>query len=391
MKSKKKKAKSSFISETRNFLSLLETGAIYAFLFCMLAIFPLYFENAYNGMGDVKYNLFAKSSGIFLAVELCIIIVRLCLYICEYFKGENIEYLIDEIKERSFLDIAVGIYGVCVIISFLVCQDKEFALKGAAGWNMGLYSQLVFVGIYFIISWKKQWLDSLLQFHLVSSGAVFLLGILHRFQIDPLGMYIGLDDYYKRWFISTVGQTTWYSSYMCTVFIIGIIIFFLSKNTKTLVLTGVYTVLCFATFVTQNSDSAYIAIGGIYLLLAYFSLKDKERFLRFLQLIIIMLSTFVTVGLLQKIFANRAIELDFISVFLSQNIVIWIVLILSIGIYILFRKLEIETFQKILKVIKKYYILIPIFLFVGIIGMALFIYLNTSGFLLEKFGKLPEV
>ena len=300
MRVKKQTKKDSFLAEVRNFLSLIENGAIYLFLFCMLTIFPLFYENAYSGMGDVKYNLFAKSSGIIFLVEIGIIIVRACLYSFEFLKGENIDYLLDEIKKRSFLDKAVAVYGICVMISFLFCSDKEFALKGASGWNMGLYSQLAFVGLYFLISWKKQYLNGLLQFHLISSGMVFLLGILHRFHVDPLGMYEGLGIYYKKQFLSTIGQSTWYSSYMCTVFVIGVIVFFLTKNNRTRLLTGIYTVLCFGTFVTQNSDSAYIAIIGILLLLAYFSLKERERWIRFLQLLIIMFATFAGIGVLQR-------------------------------------------------------------------------------------------
>ena len=386
MKTKKKTKKDSFFTEARNFISLIDTGIVYAFLFCMLAVFPLFYENKYNGIGDVKYKLYANISKFFLIIELILIIIRICLYIYQYFKGERKDYLWDDLKKRSFLDAAVAFYGVCVIISFLLCNDPKFALTGANGWFMGLYSQLTFIGIYFVISWKKQWLDGLLTAHLVSSGIVFALGILHRFSIDPLGMYEGLGMYHIKQFLSTLGQNTWYSSYMCTIFMIGIMVFYFSKDSKKRILSGVYTVICFATFVTQNSDSAFLAIFGIYLLLGYFSLADREKWMRFLQLIIIMFATFVGIGLLQRIFADKVIPLDSISLFFSQSIVIWIALIVSIGFYFLFKNGKKERIEKFLFVLKNIYKILLVLMILGIVGMIIFIYLNTTGYLLEKFG-----
>ena len=385
MKIKKNVQKKGFIKEAKDFMSLIDTCIIYAFLVCMLGILPLFYENRYQFIGSIKYNVFAKTSRFFLVVELILIMIRICLYIYQHFKGESIDYLLDEIKKRSFLDMTVMVYGVCVIISFFLSKDKTFALNGADGWNMGLYSQLVFVGIYFLISWKKQWLNGILELHLLSSGIVFLLGILHRFHIDPLNMYVNLSLEYKIEFISTIGQATWYSSYMCTVFAIGVAIFYLCKDLKMRILTGIYTVLCFATFVTQNSDSAYIAIAGIYLLLGYFSLRDKEKWLRFLQLIIVMFGTFAGVGLLQRVFADRIIPLDSLSIFFSQSIFTWCVLVFSLVIYFLFKNMEEEKMQRFIYISRKIYVCVPILVVIGIVGLIVFIYLNTSGYLLEKF------
>lgn len=386
MRSNNNKKKNEFYVEANNFVSLIDTGIIYMFLFFLLAIFPLFYENGYQAIGDVKYNIFAKMSGCFLVAEIVLIVIRICLVICEYFKGGDIGYLLDEIKKRSFLDKAVAVYGICVLISFLLCENKKYALTGSVGWHMGLYAQLVFVALYFLLSWKEQWLDGILKIHLISSTIVFVLAILHRFQIDPLGMYKGLSMGQKIQYLSTLGQSSWYSSYMCTVFMVGVIIFYLSDKKSTRIWTGIYTVLCFATFITQNSDSPYISMLGILLLLGYFSLENKARWLRFIELIAVMFGSFVGIGILQRIFASRVTPLDFISIFLSQGIISWIALAVSIFAYFYFKKLEEEKLQKCLKTIKKIYPVLLILLVLGIVAMVVFIYLNTTGVLLQWFG-----
>lgn len=57
-----------------------------------------------------------------------------------------------------------------------------------------------------------------------------LLGILHRFSIDPLGMYQGLDESWQLLFLSTIGQASWYSGYVCVALTAGAAVFLLQRQ-----------------------------------------------------------------------------------------------------------------------------------------------------------------
>ena len=61
-----------------------------------------------------------------------------------------VNFLWDFLDNLSSLDYAIFIHAICVILSYAFSYYKDYALKGAAGWEMGLYSQLIFVAIYFI-------------------------------------------------------------------------------------------------------------------------------------------------------------------------------------------------------------------------------------------------
>ena len=390
-------------SHSRSNTEYISHGIVSFYLFLMLGVFPLYFKKQYEGIGSAKYDFFWTTSLLFLGGMAIWFIVESVINLYANIKKEQLFHKIHTGKiSLSFLDVAVLFYGISVIFSFLLSNHKEFALKGANGWNMGLYAQLIFVGLYFVISRKGKLSKLILSIHMISSGLVFLLGILHRFEIDPLGMYVGLNLQQKTEFLSTLGQATWYSSYVCTVFGLGLTVFYLSKNWLVKVLSGIYTILSFGTLVTQNSDSAFMALLGVCLILGYFSLTDIYRWTKFWQILVFMWGTFLGIGMLQKKFAERAIPLDSLSIFFSQSIIIWLLFGVSILLYIYYGTLYLQQKKQgsvrkkekrgtrgdiiVLQRSKKVYQRLLIILAVGIVVTILFIYLNTKGYLLDWFG-----
>ena len=395
----------------------IEQYILFAYLFCMLGIFPLFYKEQYYKIGDAKFQFFWKASLIFIAISVVIFLVKILLQKIDMQKNtkfdrrkksekeiqQNENVFFDFLENLSTLDYLVLVYGICVCLSYAFSDYKEYAWKGAAGWEMGFCSQLIFVATYFILSRKNEWLASIgrrgskkeygyfvstiLGIHLLASSLVFMFGILHRFDIDPLGMYLGLELNQKIEFLSTIGQATWFSSYVCTTFAIGVVLFFISEKIWIRVVSGVYTVLSFGILVTQNSDSAFIAIAGILLLLGYFSLSKIESWIRFLQIVSLMWGTFAVIGLLQRLFVDWAIPLDSLSVFFSQSIFTWGMLLLSLLLYLFYGKYDKEErCKRIMQITKMVYQGILIALVIGIFATIIFIYLNTKGYLLSWFG-----
>lgn len=384
MKLKKQTKKSSF-----NWLDFLEPsesllGSVY--LFIMLGVFPVHVKNQYSKLGDAKFELFWYSTIAFLGLAAVLYLVkRIYTYRKEKDMGKTAIQL-SGIRELTFMDLAVFSYGILVTLSYLFSDYKDYALKGAAGWEMGLLSQLSFVGLYFFLSRQKKSYKFILGVHLVVSSLTFILGYLHRFQIDPMAMYNGLNLEQMKEFLSTLGQATWFSSYVCTVFPIGIMLYYVFKNKILKRVAAAYCIVSFAIVVTQNSDSAFIGIVAIFLLLGLYSVKRREDWLRFWEMAIMMWSTFVVTGIFQRIFSEKAIQLDALSVFFSQSIVSWIILAVCIGFYLLYKKLSDEKAEKWMLWTKRVYHVLVITVVVAIAGTIIFIYLNTKGYLLDWFG-----
>lgn len=312
--------------------------ACWAFL--MLTLFPLYAPERYHDLGAYKFSFFAGISTLLLVPGAVLGVIWLL--------GKK-----DRKRSVSVLDLAVAAYLLANLLSFCLSEYSLEAWEGVGGWNMGAKTQIFMVLAYFMISrffpWKKgsclgeggqkekqpgKWTAAVMGGALAGSGLTFLLGILHRFQIDPLGMYEGIDGSYKILFLSTVGQATWYSSYVCTVFPIGLCIFCFSEKRRTRILTGSYCALGFMTLVTQNSDSAFAALAFLFLGLFVACCVSEARMERFLEAVILCAVSFKAVGFAQRCFAQQAVELGSLSTAFSQGAVSWVMLLAAAGAYL---------------------------------------------------------
>ena len=449
----KKNSKKTKVGLIEKHFAVIKQLNVFVFLICMLGVFPLYYKEQYYKIGDTKFEFFWNVSLGFIGITLMCSFIKIVLnrvvqkdsnklemlYKEKHFKNrkysKNQENIVNKNREEaenifgdfldnlSAMDYLVFVYAICVLLSYGFSDFKEFALKGAPGWEMGLCSQMMFVAIYFILSRQKIFGDffvlvkainiksnlsernksgfsillsqrkmavSIIVIHLISSALTFILGMLHRFDIDPLGMYEGLDIYQKIEFLSTIGQATWFSGYVCTVFAIGVIVFYCSNCKWIRIVTGIYTVMSFGILVTQNSDSAFIAIAGILLLLGYFSLSDKEKWYRFWQICCLMWGTFGGIGILQRIFGDRRIPLESLSIFFSQSVVTWLMFVISLVLMGFYRNNSVMNKpaddRKIMQMTKRIYQSMLVLMAAAVIIIFVFIYLNTKGYLLKWFG-----
>lgn len=313
-------------------LSKINNLTISLYLFVMLGFFPLYYRYQYADMGDAKYKIFLYVSSICVVVSFLLCVWRGVLS-ARSVVGIKTNKRMD-IKKYVFshpLDTAVILHFGISIISFLLSNFKDIAWKGADGWFMGLLSQILFVAVYFLIvkTWTyRPWALWLLG---VSSAIVFMIAIFHRFDVDILPIYGNLKEQYKVLFLSTMGQSSWYSSFLCTVFPIGLFIFFNEGEKKKRILAGIYSAIAMMSLVTQNTDSAFLSLFAVVMVLFYLSFDGKIK--EFLEVMLLILASFCFMGICQRLFAERVIPLDLLSLFMSQSILMWILFVVVAGIY----------------------------------------------------------
>ena len=360
----------------------ITSAVISLYLFIMMGFFPLYYKYQYADMGDAKYKIFLYASiSCVVVFFLCYIVKKVVLTDKQLTaKAKNAKN--NSKKNRIALDTAVILYFLVTTLSFLCSPFKETGFWGSDGWNMGFLAQFLFIVIYFMIAkwWKyEKWVLWLL---IVSSAIVFFAAVLHRFDVDMLNIYGDLDQYYKVLFLSTMGQSSWYSSFLCTVFPVGLFIFYSSEDKKVRIISGVYSVIAMCSLVTQNTDSAFLSLAAVLIVLFYLGFDKNAEQTRFLEVLMVILGSFCFMGLCQKLFVNRAIPLDSLSLFMSQSKVIWIALIFVIACYLLMKKKRITVLLKS----RMWFWGILGIIGAGILVTIVFIVVNTNGLLLEKIG-----
>lgn len=253
--------KEKICNKLQEFLQLLAL----VYFFVMVGIFPFVFKEGYYTIGTDKF-LFFRNTGF--------ILICLLPFVCIY-------KIISRKKQQfsfSSTDISVLLYGIVVCLSYCFCNYKDIAFWGIDGWYMGMFSQLLFVVLYFFIS--RFFIDIKKGFVIIimASFVIFFLGGLNRFQIYPIEM-AGMNS----GFISTIGNINWYSGYWAVLFPIGLGCYIYAEKWWTKVLTGIYCIVGFMTGITQGSDSGYLAMGAIYFLLFFVCCTSAKKMLAYLE------------------------------------------------------------------------------------------------------------
>lgn len=349
----------------------------YIYVFLMLTVYPFYFHDKYYDIGNAKWQFF-----FFLTAGAGALLFGLLLFHgIEEWKPHELKRAIRNMR-LSAVDRFVLVYAAAVLISVLLSPYKEQVIWGYDGWYMGFVSQMCFVLIYFGVSRYWRWEIPAVIGCLAAAFFVFLLAVLMRFGIDPLSMYKGLEEQYIIDFLSTIGQATWYSSYMVVLFPLGLFAFWFYDKKCVRIFGGIFTAVGFMTMVTQNSDSSFIAFGLLIFALFWISLESNRKFERFLEVMIMCFACFKGIGICQQLFPEQAVPLDAISLFCSQSGLTWMLLIAAAICYLCFRLLD--KYKNIdISRIKNIRILFLVLLLAGILGIVIYIYLNTTN-------RLPE-
>lgn len=258
----------------KKYTYLILDAVICLYILLILVAMPLYHQEGYAHIGTDKSVYFFRVSirTARAAVPLLILYLIFSLMISWRKKGNFIR-LWEYVRENATVtDWFAAVYGICAILSYAFSRYKSDALWGTSGWYMGLYRQLILVGVYFYISkiWKpRKWIFYVI---LPVSAVVFLLEYLNRFDIYPLDM----GDFGPS-FISTIGNMNWYCGYHVTVFFAGVVLLWQGAFCKVWqrYLLMAYVMLGFASLVTQGSSSGIVAMAAVFLVMFGMSLRDR--------------------------------------------------------------------------------------------------------------------
>ena len=310
------------------FTAIIEfTLAVIGVAFCLLV--PLYLKDGYHSVGTVKYDMYRYI--VLWGLGVVILITLGWLMSLKELK----------VPKLNDTDWCVVAFLALSVIAAFAGGNFEDCVWGYNGWDMGLLSMLSFGLIYFYYSRFGKGNKVVLTVLFFSAFIAFCLGILHRLMIDPIGVYsLGkvdeLADTYKNQFLSTLGQATWYSSFVCTVLPLGIGIFWSARKRWLRIVSGIFSLAGFCTMVTQNSDSAYAALLGFMAVFLWFSLPDVKRMERFAEILLLFVLATRVMNLLFLVHPNEILILDKLSSFLIFHKWMWGMLVLAVLFWGLF-------------------------------------------------------
>ncbi|MCM1122307.1 MAG: O-antigen ligase family protein [Eubacterium sp.] len=260
------------MSEKRTGANKINQRIVMLYFLIMTVVYPFYAPGGYLRIGEAKYGFF-RCASLILAAAVSVVILLLLLV------RRDKDWLIRNYKRMSITDWFAYGYLVAVMLSYLCSDYKRDALWGTEGWYMGVMTQIMLILIYFIFSryfdcdlrWLGVWL--------LSTAAVFVLGICNRYSIYPISM-----EGQTEGFISTLGNINWFCGYWSVTMPIGAVLYWCTDRKTMRILAGVYSVIAMVSGITQGSSSAYLVFIAVFLLLFVLSLGNNRKFYRFLEL-----------------------------------------------------------------------------------------------------------
>lgn len=247
-------------------------------VYCLLlfVFLPLYMRNGFVMIGDVKYQFFRNVTILFCAL-------MSVLQLLWYVGGGKREH----VRTVSRTDLFMLGYLAAALLSFCFSVEHDTAFWGFSGWYMGLFSQLMFVWIYFVLS---RWCGSEeknIWFCFFCVLIVMILGILNRYVFDPLGTMRGMESgtWEAEHLLSTIGNQNWYCGYISVA---APACFYFAytgeKNVRKAGLAG--CLITFLTILVQGSESGYLIPLAILAVLFVDAFRSRTRMLKFLQIVI---------------------------------------------------------------------------------------------------------
>lgn len=291
--------------------------AVVAVALCVGVAF--YAKDGYHQIGDAKFaayrNIMLAGGGLMLAV----LVPYTVLWLREHRK-----------TQISVTDICVLVYLALSGVSVIFGGFYKDALWGYTGWNMGLISQLSFVLLYFFLSRFGRYYRIMLTALCVASCIVYGIGILHRLMIDPIGFYDGLTYYQKTLFLSTLGQNSWYGSFVAVTLPVGVGVFLYSDKKMWRILSGIFMTFGFCTLVTQNSDSVYFAMTGAFVVFFMISAAERETMCRFMGMLTSFFASGKIMYYLMQINPNPEFVADYVTRLMWTSKMTWVLLVICL-------------------------------------------------------------
>lgn len=280
---------------------------------CLAVCF--YAEDGYHQIGNAKFEAYKMVMIVGFAP---ILLLGACYFVNFLWQKKPWRLSVTDGCVLAYL-----LFATTAVVSGGFYKD---ALWGSFGWNMGWMSQFSFILLYFALSRFGRYYRAILYAFCGSAFMVFLIGILHRLMIDPIGFYKELDGYQKAQFLSTMGQATWYASFLAVALPVGVAAFLFSKRKCWRILGGIYTAVGFASLVTQNSDSAYFAFAGFMIAFFLFCVESRETIERFSEVCTLFFATGKVMHFLMQLHPNSELEYDFVTNLMLEGKSTWVLL-----------------------------------------------------------------
>lgn len=299
------------ISQFRSDWRRTNSKIVGIFTLLILAGLPIVFQNYYFNILVVKYYYYCAmviGMAVFTAIAAVVYIRRDRLL----YSGEVMKAIRSEMGISSFtiVDWAMIAFVLSAVISTLQSEYLYESFWGNEGRFCGLFLILLYTLCYFLVTrcleFKKWYVDVFLGAGLI----VCLLGILHFFNLDPLGFKREISPYDYEIFVSTLGNINTYTAYLSLPMGVSAVMFALERDIKRKIWYYVCMTFAFMALIMGVSDNAYLTLLALLGLLPLYLFRKKSGSGEYAVILATFVSVLVVIDWIENHFGNRVQEIS---------------------------------------------------------------------------------
>ncbi|MDO4519326.1 MAG: O-antigen ligase family protein [Eubacteriales bacterium] len=246
----------------------------YLFFAAITMIMPFYYENKYFNMLQAKGHVIQ-----FLVCTLLPITAMIYLLGCamDYKKKELTAW---NWKNCNYMDMALTMFGIATLVSWLGCKDRDTSLWGMKVWCVGA-AILVGLVLFYWFSSRSLYLTEYTWIPVgIVNGIIFTISIYHSAGVDLLGMHERIVEKQYYTYISTIGNINWFSGYLCLLVPLFIVLFLNSEKRMLTIFYFIISSLAMVNIVLCASDSVFVGIGSCLFFFVPYMLGKEQRIRR---------------------------------------------------------------------------------------------------------------
>lgn len=319
----------------------------YLYFIVILGVYPIITHNQYFDITRTRYRFFTIVSAAF--VGLSIMAYLLQDIISEYNGMPSIIYK-EKINYKHPI-VWMGLFTFANIYAMFSAPNMQDAFTGQNGRFMGAWMYIV-IGLTFLFLFNrvKTTMLPIIIFSLSVTYA-YIIAIFQHMGNDFMKYKENIAKKQYHIFVSTLGNINIFASFMVITLAVFMSLYIFTKNNKYRLLSAVMLVLGGMNLMIANSDSAFIGLAAISIVLVFISYAEN-LFTRFVEVVFcVALGTFCLV-LLNKLVIKKYDKRGGVAEALDR---IWLVTLILVAIVIFYMLIVIakKIFKDKLEAINK--------------------------------------
>ncbi|MCM1273516.1 MAG: O-antigen ligase family protein [Clostridium sp.] len=247
----------------------------YMYMMFIFSAYLIVMNDQYFDITKTRHSIFIMGTVIFLLLYACVAFIE--AYLNETIKND----FKNSLTKDKFLKHPAGwmlIFWFGHVIAFMLTYDKKSAFTGENGRYMGFFTFTVLAIMFFALCFRmktNEWLYLLL---LVVTLFAYVVAIFQHMGNDFMHYRDEISKKDFHIFMSTFGNINIFASFIVISLAVAFAMFVFTKRIVNRYFAGIVLVAGGMTIMIANSDSAYMGLVAVVVILLTFAIQNGRAF-----------------------------------------------------------------------------------------------------------------